>query len=210
MAYVYQHIRIDTNTIFYVGIGSDEKGHYSRAKRKSGRSKYWNNIVGKTEYRIEIIKDNISWDEAKVIEQKMIKDIGRDQLCNLTDGGDGVLGWCPSNKTREIWSKQRKGKATFSGKKHSEESKKIMSEKKKGNIPANKGVPMTEEQKNKISESRKGKPSSRRKKVMCIENGVIYNSCEEAERELGLPKSGVNRAASGIRKHTGGFHFKFV
>ena len=71
MAYVYKHIRLDNNNVFYVGIGSDSS--YKRANSKSDRNKYWKNIVNKHGYIIEIYKNNISWDEACVIEKELIK-----------------------------------------------------------------------------------------------------------------------------------------
>ena len=36
MAYVYQHVRLDTNEPFYIGIGSDDK-NYQRANNKFNR-----------------------------------------------------------------------------------------------------------------------------------------------------------------------------
>ena len=40
---IYRHIRLDTNQVFYIGIGS-----IKRAYRKTGRNNYWNNITNKT------------------------------------------------------------------------------------------------------------------------------------------------------------------
>ena len=210
MAYVYQHIRLDTNKIFYIGIGSDEGGNYYRAKRKSGRSKFWNNIINKTDYRIEIISDNISWEEAKELEKITILKIGRDNLCNLTDGGDGVIGWMPEKSTRERWSEQRRGKTYWAGKKHSEETKIKISDSRMGKSPANKGIPLTNEQRKKISESKKGKPSNQRKRVLCIETNQIFNSCEEAAEVLKINRTSISRNASGKRKSANGLHFKYV
>jgi hypothetical protein len=98
MAYVYQHIRLDTNEVFYVGVG---KTKY-RATDKLNRNKYWHNIVNKTEYFIKIIADNISYEEALNLEKELIKTIGRKNLglgplVNMTDGGEGVLG-CINSK----------------------------------------------------------------------------------------------------------------
>lgn len=62
MAYVYRHIRLDKNVPFYIGIGSDEEGEYKRAycSIQNGRNKYWNNIVAKTAYEVDIMVDGIS------------------------------------------------------------------------------------------------------------------------------------------------------
>jgi len=102
MAYVYRHIRLDKNQPFYIGIGSDDKGKYKRAYVKSKRNKYWHNIVSNTAYRVEILMDDLTIDEAKKKEIEFIKLYGRinyyengikiinneNLLCNLTDGGD--------------------------------------------------------------------------------------------------------------------------
>lgn len=104
MAYLYRHIRLDKNEPFYIGIGSDE--NYNRAYRKSKRSKYWNNVINKTEYFVEIILDDLTWSEAKDKEIEFItlygrKNIGTGCLVNLTDGGDGVLGMKQSDETKK-------------------------------------------------------------------------------------------------------------
>jgi hypothetical protein len=93
MAYVYRHIRKDTNEIFYVGIG-DDKNH-NRAYQKRNRNLFWWHIVNKTEYSIEIIEDELTWDNACEKEIEYIKkygrrDLGLGSLVNLTDGGDGL------------------------------------------------------------------------------------------------------------------------
>lgn len=41
MAIVYQHRRLDTNEVFYVGIGKTERRAYSI----HGRSRHWSNVV---------------------------------------------------------------------------------------------------------------------------------------------------------------------
>jgi hypothetical protein len=91
MAIVYIHKRKDTGQIFYVGIGKKE----SRAYTNWGRNNYWKDLVGKIEYSIEIIKNNISWEEACQIEKELIKSIGRKDmdlgpLVNKTNGGEGI------------------------------------------------------------------------------------------------------------------------
>jgi len=90
MSLVYQHRRKDTGEIFYIGIGE----HKSRAYDKSGRNDIWNRITQETEYSIEIIKDNISREEAKNIERKLISEYGRIDkktgiLSNKSIGGEG-------------------------------------------------------------------------------------------------------------------------
>ena len=83
MAYVYQHIRLDTNEIFYVGISKGKK--YNRANLKVRRNPYWTNIINKTKYKIEIINDDITQEEACVIEKELIAKYGR------KDNNTGIL-----------------------------------------------------------------------------------------------------------------------
>ena len=57
MAYVYQHIRKDTNKPFYIGIGSDF--NFYRANKFLGRNEIWKRIKNKTEillFRIMIFE----------------------------------------------------------------------------------------------------------------------------------------------------------
>lgn len=119
MAYVYRHIRLDTNQPFYIGISSDDK--YQRAYTKSRRNQHWRNIIQKTKYEVEILLDGLTWEEACKKEMEFIKlygrtDIGTGVLCNKTDGGEGFLGVkkdpnSESEKRRRIHiSEGKKGK----------------------------------------------------------------------------------------------------
>jgi len=113
MAYVYRHIRLDTNQPFYIGIGSDK--NYQRANVVKKRSNFWQNIYNQTLIDVEIIYDNISFEEAKEKEKEFIKLYGRRNLgtgclVNLTDGGDGVQGIVVSDVTRKKISEIQKGK----------------------------------------------------------------------------------------------------
>ena len=104
MYYLYQHIRDDTGEVFYVGIGNSR-----RPKEKSKRSKYWNNIINKTSYTIEVVRRFETWDEACEWERLFISIYGRRDnntgtLVNLTDGGDGSSGskQSPSSISKRI------------------------------------------------------------------------------------------------------------
>ena len=172
MAIVYEHLRNDTNEVFYVGIGAEE----GRAFYKHNRNKHWHNIVNKAGYTVNIVHKDIEHDEAKQIEILLIekygrKDLGTGNLVNLTDGGEGALGVIISEETKQKMSEAKKGK-TFSeeakqnmseaskGKTRSEETKQKMSEAKKGDKHPNFGKPRSEETRQKMSEAKKGKTFS--------------------------------------------------
>jgi hypothetical protein len=95
MAYVYTYTRLDKNEVFYVGIGSDTK--YKRAKNLSLRTDYFKKIINKSEYKLDIVFDGLSWDEACLKEIELIslygrKDLKTGTLINFTNGGEGRLG----------------------------------------------------------------------------------------------------------------------
>ena len=111
MAYVYKHIRLDNNEIFYIGVGSDER----RIDSDKSRNKFWKNIVKKHGIKREIIEDNLSWEDAIIREQYWIKFYGRKNnntgiLCNMTDGGEGSYGRILSEETKNKISESHKGK----------------------------------------------------------------------------------------------------
>ena len=150
MAYVYQHIRLDTDEVFYIGIGSDTDGKYERANEIRRRNnRYWCNIVNKVGYRVEIIKDSISWEDACEEEIRLIKHYGRrdlneGNLVNLTNGGEGGLGHIVSEEV-----KQKLRDANL-GKRMANESKQKIRE-------ANKGRIFTEQTRKKLSKALKGR-----------------------------------------------------
>ena len=110
MAISYQHRRLDTNEIFYIGIGKEK----SRAYNDRNRNKYWKRIVNKTNYNVEILTDNLSWENAQEAEIQLIKLYGKKNLnngtlCNMTDGGEGFFGGKHSDETKLKMKKSNKG-----------------------------------------------------------------------------------------------------
>lgn len=120
--YVYEHIRNDNNTVFYVG-----KGHKDRAY-KSKRNEHHNRIAEKYGFTVNIVKDRLSEEEGYNLEREIIYDYvfnkgyGIDieglrkpnspyQLVNHTLGGDGSYGmvhtqeWCEQHSKDMIGEK---------------------------------------------------------------------------------------------------------
>lgn len=94
---------------------------------------------------IEKCQDNISDQEAIELEKQLIKRFGRldlktGTLCNFTDGGEGSPGRIVSDKTKALWSAQRKGKKQTPAQ-----------------YEANCNRKVTQEHKDKISKSLQGK-----------------------------------------------------
>lgn len=171
-AYVYTHTRLDNNEVFYVGIGTQD--NYRRASRSHYRTNYWNNIVKKCGWKVDIVYDKISWEDACKKEKELILkygrvDLGTGTLVNLTDGGEGNFGRKASEKTRLKMSNKKRG------------------------------IPHSKKHKNNISKAMKGKNS---KKVIDTNTGVIYNSMTEAAEKNGLKKYNLSRYLTGEIKNT--------
>ncbi len=162
-----------------------------------------------------IIKDGLSKEEANLLEVSLIKKYKELGICyNITDGGEGACGY-----------------------RHTEESKKKMSDRGKGKkIPEHvkilvserfRGIAFTEEHKLKISIALRGKPKSEEAKlkmklnhnyhdlveiIKCDKNGNIictYPSIAEASRDTGILQTHISRCARGKRLSAGGYKWKY-
>ena len=131
---------------------------------------------GEQKFSIELIEEVESADRAYELEMYYIKEYNTKAPhgYNLTDGGDGIFGWQPSNEYRQKCSERVKRlhknkKVGMYGKTHTEETKQKMSESLKGNQNCL-GRVLSEETKKKISTSRKGKTLSNSTKKKISEN----------------------------------------
>ncbi len=110
--YLYRHIRLDKNLVFYVGIGTQD--NYRRASRTYNRTTHWRNISKKSGWRVDIVFDNLEWIDACLKEKELILKYGRIKLINvnlvnLTDGGEGNFGRKATLETRIKMSESKKG-----------------------------------------------------------------------------------------------------
>lgn len=95
--YVYIHRKKSNNEIFYVG-----KGKGKRAYSIHNRNNYWNKIINKHGFIVEILKDNLTEDEAFKIEIETIEQYKKQNitLCNMTSGGEGTSGYIFTDEDR--------------------------------------------------------------------------------------------------------------
>ena len=166
--FVYGEYEFDYEP-FYIGKGKGKRSHVFKK-----RNTHVNNKIKKIETPIcVLIKKDLQEKEAFSEEIKCINTIGRIDLhngvlCNLTNGGGDFSGWVPSEKTRALWSFQRKGENNYwFGKKFSEEMRKNMSLAQTGRIikkehreriaEANTGKTHSEETKKKMSVAQKNR-----------------------------------------------------
>ena len=128
MSIVYAHRRKDNGDIFYIGMGVCEK----RANNFSGRNRYWKSMEQEYGAYVDVLATDLSVEDAEELEMFLIQEIGRDNLTNITKGGQkGRLGDRKTKEEREKISKSRMGM------KFSQEQKDKISKSKKGQ---NKGI----------------------------------------------------------------------
>lgn len=101
---VYAHHKETDGSVFYIG-----KGDKKRAHAIARRSEYWHRIYRKHGRSVRIIADNLSEECAFSMERALIAYIGRDNLANMTDGGEGTSGRVPSKDQRDKCSASNKG-----------------------------------------------------------------------------------------------------
>lgn len=194
---VYFHVNPITKYPFYVGIGVK-----FRPYRKSGRSLLWNRYVEK--YGIEVVIVHVfdSWQEAQDKEVEYIKLFGRvdlrtGNLVNHTNGGDGALGNIWNVGTKRTPQQRKRISDSLKGKKPSEECliASLLARRK-----GYKKRPMSEEQKRKISDSKKGIPlsDSQKRKISESLKGRIFS--DETRKKNSLANKGRKKSEDHKRK----------
>ncbi len=214
MAYLYRHIRLDKNEPFYIGIGSDSS--YKRAYSKHNRNKYWKNVINMTEYKIEIMLDDIDWKTACEKEKEFIQLYRSNNLhlTNMTAGGEGIFN--PSEELRKKISDSKLGsKNPFYGKKWSKEKREMFRIRMQGVNNPNFGKVISDEQKLIIANAQKGRIKSSeekekiysktRKKVINTETNEVYASIQETAIVFNKSASHMTRL---IKKNK--FNLKFL
>jgi len=148
---------------FYVGFGHGSR--YKSQNHKNAHVIHSMNLLGDPEsYTLLVFKSN---DSLKALEFEKIliaeigrKDLNRGPLLNLTDGGEGTVGWIMPEETKSKISKSNLGK------KRTEKFK-------DGCRKRNLGKILTEEHKQKISKSLSGKPKNGKKWKIIFPDGKI-------------------------------------
>ena len=118
--YVYEHIRKDNNTCFYVGKGTGDRAY------NLDRGNFHNGVCKEYGCRVKIIKDGLTEKEAFALERERIEDYvitfgygipidgyrdfsNNKYLTNFTWGGEGTSGYKFSDESKEKISEKLKG-----------------------------------------------------------------------------------------------------
>ena len=207
------------------GYGYSENLPIGRAIRKYG----WEN------FEHEIVADNLDEDDAKKMEQELIKSFNTtdDRYgYNVTAGGDGIRGFKHSEasraklseKARQLersgernpnyghkWSEEQRKEASITHKREnlSSETLKKMSEnasKRIGELNSFYGKHHTEQTKQIIS-----KAQSRAVLMFDLDGNLIreYNSIVSAAKDNNICKVAISNCCRGLAKTSGGYIWKY-
>jgi len=237
MYYVYELIDPRVNLPFYVGKGKDKRVYFhlsEKSRAKSDNFKKFDKIkkIRKEGYEPEIKMVQYFEDEndAYEYEEKLIKTYGRRDI----DEGGILTNICESSRPPKLkgktyqeiygdkWEEQiqkrlktKEESGNYGGvKKHTEETKKKISEKVAGKNNPSYGVPCSEERRKKISEKAKERyangfmaPASKTWKLISTENveyvitGGLKRFCEDHNISYATMHAAIVYNRKGPRKN---------
>lgn len=219
----------------YIGITKNFRDRVSQHKHaafvKKIKYPFYSAIrkYGFENFIFNIVRDNLTMEDAVLIEKELIKEYKSIHCCyNIAEGGIGI---------RNAFGE----KNSFYGKKHSEKTKevlrrinigkKIPEEVKKRISNSNKGRKCSSDTKIKMGKAKKeqwedgrmdkekykniwGKHrkgvKSRNSIIFCNENGKEYLSILDACRDLGVHSTNVSRHLRGESTHVKGYTFILI
>ena len=211
--YVYAHKKPISGEIFYIG-----KGRGRRAYQTHSRNRWWNHIVSKHGFDVEILFDHLTEQDAFDLERSEIARIGRGNLCNNSDGGEGPAGAKHSEdaclKKSEIvkskWAaspdRRSQVSAAFKGRWAIPEYRDMV-------IAAQKAAYNNPEV---ISAKKIAMRKSHATPVKCVDTEVVYSTIADAVdwlKSLGKQKAvscTISYAASGKRPSAYGYRWKYL
>lgn len=218
--YVYVWLRANDSEIapkytpYYVGKGSGK-----RAFEKYGRTV----PAPRDSNCVAFVEEGLTEERAFELESYSIKlygwvDTGTGILRNRTDGGDGPSGMIMSEETRRKMSEQRRGeKHPLWGKPRPDHVRQKILAASSGPSNSRYGVPLSQETRDKISQSNTGKPKSsdhraklaaancRYKHLIVSPSGEEFtiNNLNRFCKDRGLDTSTMNRSVKNGTAHKG-------
>lgn len=204
----------------YIGItGREPELRWHNGHGYDKNKPFWNAIVkyGWDNIRHEILCEGLTQAEACEKEAELIAKhqsnnpaYGYNRSCG---GQSGCRGYKWTTEQRKRLSKSQMGRT------HSPETRKRISDGKKGEKNPNWGKhpsPETLEKcrissraENLTAETRRKLSVSHKRPVVCVELRMEFDSAKDAERELGILATGICKALKGTVKRAGGFHWQY-
>lgn len=223
--YVYEWFIVGTNEVFYVGKGKNNR--YKQLKK----NKFFMDMYNAHECDVRIICDNLTENEAFEKEKEIIayyRNNTEYRLTNVTDGGEGVSGWIPSDELKQrqsVISKERWQNDEFKERMiairndensvyQSKEFRNKISQIVQGTNNPNYGNTWNEEQRKHLSKIRKemglakGINNPTATSIICLETGEVFNLISEAQEQYGVKTiSSFSIALKNRQKTAGNMHW---
>lgn len=199
----------------YFGITKNPKKRWQNGHGYSRNKHFYNAIVkyGWENFAHEILQDNLSWEDACLLEEWYIAKY-RTHLYEY--GYNGSLGGEKPGNGRQYSAEERAhrsrkmlGNKCGLGYRHTEDARRKISE--AGH--RRKGKPLTDSQREEVISHlpppRYGKDNPQAKQVFCVELNIVYPCGRDAANALNLHPSHISNVCRGKRETTGGYHFEF-
>ena len=175
-----------------MGISDNDR----RAYRTDSRNRYWRHVYKKHNFVVDILVNDISWEDACELECFLIqeygrKDLGTGILCNMTEGGEGTQGRVLTEEHKRRISEGNKGKHLSMYLPQLEKA-----------WATNRGIKRSEEFKINL-----GKEVYQFDKL-----GVFikkFGSITKAAEDTGCKRNKISRVCRKGRRTTGGFYWSF-
>ena len=161
--------------MFYIG-----KGYGKRAWKTTGRNERWTRTYKKYGMVVEIVFDSLTEEDAFQCEKDTILEFQYfgAELCNMTSGGEGSVGYKFSEEAKHKMSLARKGR--------------IKSEQERLNISkAQKGRVFSEEQLENMSKCQLGKKQSEETKLKRAKTLKEVGTCNDRNTYVFYSKDDV-------------------
>lgn len=199
----------------YIGLTSNVKRRHNQHKSARNRCPVFSSAIKKygfESFDFLILQENLNQKDAKLFEKKFIKEFNSmvPNGYNRTSGGDSSIIHTEETKLK-ISLKNKlhilKNGHSRTGKKHSEEAKKLMKESalKRTNRPCginhwNYGCKASEstKQKMRINNSLGNNPFA--KKIIDLNTNIVYSCINEAKNVYNISHSFISMICSGKRK----------
>ncbi len=153
---------------FYVGKGKGERLNNHTSNRELNRKCIKTSKIKKLlkenlepisfKIKVNLLEEKAFEEETKIIILIGRKDLGLGTLTNMTNGGEGASGYVPTEESKKKHSERMKKRTGWT---HTEETKQKMSLSGKGKPSELKGKIYTEEEKAVLYETRRNKPKSK-------------------------------------------------
>ena len=216
---VYCHTLFDGRK--YIGITCQPLNRrWRNGEGYKSKDGYFYNAIKKhgwDAFSHEVLIHGLSEDEAKAIERLLItlfKTQDRSKGFNISGGGDGMFN--PTEETRQKIGERSRNFHT--GRKQSAETRKKHSDWMKAHNPNKGGKCVTEKhieafreiaKRPKSAETRrKMSEASRKRKIICVETGIVYDSMKQAAEMLGAYYTTIACAVYDPKRRACGYHWR--